>query len=112
MHLHILVSGVSNGSHIGLYGNLQISEYSYDGTSNTQTHGFSELHVEDYFLQGGKFSFNRWWIGKISDAEEGKIAMSCKPILDHERVIWLETFFYSTTLHANSVVGGLEGGGD
>ena len=50
MHLHILVSGVSNGSHIGLYGNLQISEYSYDGTSNTQTHGFSELHTEDYFF--------------------------------------------------------------
>ena len=68
MHLHILVSGVSNGSHIGLYGNLQISEYSYDGTSNTQTHGFSELHVEDYFYKEAKFSFNRWWIGKISDA--------------------------------------------
>ena len=44
--------------------------------------------------------------------QEGRIVMSCKPILDHERVIWLETFFYSTTLHANSIVRGLEGGGD
>ena len=61
-------------------------------------------------LQGGKFSFNRWWIGKISDAEEGKIAMSCKPISDHERVIWLETFFYSTTLLAYNTIRGLERG--
>ena len=38
--------------------------------------------------------------------------MSCKPILDHERVIWLETFFYSTTLLAYSITRGLERGGD
>ena len=36
--------------------------------------------------------------------------MSCKPILDHERVIWLETFFYSTTLLAYSITRGLERG--
>ena len=38
--------------------------------------------------------------------------MSCKPILDHERVIWLETFFYSTTLLAYSITRGLERRGD
>ena len=91
MHLHILVR--VSGSHIGLYGNLQISDYSYNGTSNIHVEVFSEL-LRIIVLQGGKFSLNRWWMGKFQMQRRVKFVMSCKPILDHEKVIRLETFLF------------------